>query len=181
MTLPTLDDQTLLSQRMFSALMWALSHPGRVHRLPTGGMAAFVAIAATLIDLETSYYCADAELTAALARQGARALPPAAAAYQFYPQLDAAGLVQIEQAPAGSYVAPDTAATLVVGCSLGAGQRLRLSGPGSVGSTELTVGDLPANFWDVRQAAMHYPLGWDLFLVAGDQLVGVPRTTVVET
>jgi alpha-D-ribose 1-methylphosphonate 5-triphosphate synthase subunit PhnH len=164
----------------FMALMWGLSYPGRTVTLPTTGLSLFFLIAESLVDLETSYYTPDIGLHQQVAQLGARAFSSALAAYQFYPQLDEAGLAVLRQAPVGSHQAPDEAATLVLGVEFGSGQRLRLSGPGVQEPAELSVHGLPEAFWSSRQAACHYPLGWDVFLVGGDRVVGLPRTTVVE-
>lgn len=163
----------------FSAMMWALSYPGRPQRLPAAGPAAFALIGATLVDIEAGYFTPDAALAAELARTGARALPPERAPYQLYPQLDAAALAALVAAPVGTYLDPDLGATLVLGCELGAGQALTLAGPGIARAITVHVGGLPAELWRLRAAAA-YPLGWDMLLVAGDQLLGLPRSTAVE-
>jgi alpha-D-ribose 1-methylphosphonate 5-triphosphate synthase subunit PhnH len=164
----------------FTALMWALSYPGRPQSLPARGMGALAAIGAALLDLETNYYTPDAELDALLARTGARRAPASEARYQLFPSLGPAELDALAAAPVGSYAYPDESATLVLGCSLGQGERLRLSGPGIQASAALRVAGLPPELWRLRAEAVRYPLGWDLLLVSGDQVVGLPRTTVVE-
>jgi alpha-D-ribose 1-methylphosphonate 5-triphosphate synthase subunit PhnH len=163
----------------FTAMMWALSYPGRPQRLPAGGRDAFALIGETLVDLETGYFSPDASLAAALARTGGRALPPPQAPYQLYPQLDEARLDLLAAAPVGTYADPDLGATLVIGCALGAGPALTLRGPGIPGAATLRLGGIPAGLWPLRARAV-YPLGWDLLFVSGDQLVGLPRTTSVE-
>jgi len=168
------------THKIFSALMWALSYPGRPQSLPTAGLESFRAIGEALIDLETSYYTPHAELNQQLQHTGARGLQPDTAAYQFYPQLHEAELPALEQAPSGSQLYPDTAVTLVLGCGLGSGLRLRLTGPGIKDDVNMQVDALPNAFWSLRERACHYPLGWDVLLVADDQVVGLPRTTVVE-
>jgi alpha-D-ribose 1-methylphosphonate 5-triphosphate synthase subunit PhnH len=100
--------------------------------------------------------------------------------YQFYPTLTEHDQDALRQAPIGTYEVPDQAATLVIGCGLESGTRLRLIGPGINGSTELRVSDLPRWFWPLRAERIRYPLGWDVFLVGGDRVVGLPRTTTVE-
>ena len=39
---------------------------------------------------------------------------------------------------------------------------------------------LDKNFWLKRAAAMAFPLGVDVMLVAGQDLIGLPRTTQVQ-
>lgn len=171
--------QEARTRETFLALMWALSHPGRAHTLPQD--APLHAIAETLLDLETSYYTPDADLSAALARTGARELEPDRAAYHFYPALTDDLLEIVRQASVGTMLYPDQAATLVIGCRFGSGRDLTLSGPGiPAGETvSIQVGHLPDGLWMLRDEKIHYPLGWDVFLIDGDQVVGLPRTTQV--
>jgi alpha-D-ribose 1-methylphosphonate 5-triphosphate synthase subunit PhnH len=171
--------QEARQHQTFHALMWALSYPGRTYALPAAGREAFQVIGETLLDLETSYYTPHAHLHAVFAQFGARSRAPDQAAYHFYPHLDAALLEDLANASVGSYADPDTAATLVIGCSLDDGTLLHLRGPGIPVPATLTVAGIPAACWTLREQACCYPLGWDIVLVAHDQVVGVPRTTHV--
>jgi alpha-D-ribose 1-methylphosphonate 5-triphosphate synthase subunit PhnH len=168
------------AQQTFRAMLAALSYPGRPQDLPAHGGEALDMIGATLLDLETSFYCPEAELAARLSRSGAPAAPPAAARYHFYPTLAEADLAAIAEAAIGSYRFPDDSATLILGCRLGAGPQLQLRGPGISGSAALRLAGPPPAFWELRTRAIRYPLGWDIFLVDDDQVVGLPRTTTVE-
>lgn len=180
MAVSTISPLEIRTQSTFSALMWALSYPGRPQPLAVAGLALYEAIGEALIDLETSYFSADAELERRLAFTGARKRAPSAARYQFYPELRSADLPRLADAPTGSYAYPDEAATLVVGCAMGHGQTLRLIGPGISDPVDLLIDGIPDAFWALRERAIRYPLGWDLFLVAGDTVYGVPRSTIVE-
>ena len=175
-----INEQEARTQQVFSALLSALSYPGREQRLPQGGQKGFLAIAETLIDLETSYYTPDTQLDLQLARLGAHAQPPALARYQFYPYLDPTILEELQTASVGSYSSPDEAATLVVGCAFTAGTWLELAGPGIQLKTSVLVDGIPAEFWTLRAEKCRYPLGWDIFLVSGNRVIGLPRTTRLE-
>ncbi|MDY7079968.1 MAG: phosphonate C-P lyase system protein PhnH [Chloroflexota bacterium] len=176
----SMNDQESRTLRAFTALMWALSHPGRVQPLPGTGLDSFFVIGETLVDLETSYYTSFDELDQRLARLGGRPRPPQEAMYQFYAELDDADLLDLQEAPVGTYACPDESATLVIGAEFGSGLNLGLSGPGIPGTAELSVSGIPDAFWPLREKMICYPLGWDVFLVWGGQVVGLPRTTVVE-
>lgn len=166
------------ARQTFLTLMWALSHPGRPHALPDGD--AMRHIAATLLDLETSFYTPDATLAADLARTGARSLPADAAAYHFYPDpTSAAALAGMAAASVGTMRYPDRAATLFVACKLIDGEGLTLRGPGIPGSRTLAVAGLDESFWALRNQALRYPLGWDLLLIDAPHVVGLPRTTTI--
>jgi len=172
--------QEARTQNTFTAMMWALSHPGQPRPLPRMLLAPFFAVGETLVDLETSYYASHDGLDQQLARLGGRSRPPQEAMYQFYPELEDADLPDLKEAPVGTHASPDLSATLVIGAEFDSGTTLRLSGPGIQETTELSVGGIPPSFWSLREKAIQYPLGWDVFLIGEGQVVGLPRTTVVE-
>jgi len=172
--------QEARTQNTFTALMWAFSHPGHPRPLPKTNLAPFFAIGETLVDLETSYYSSHDGLGQQLARLGGRPRSPQEAMYQFYPELGDADLLDLEMAPVGTYTYPDHSATLVLGVEFDVGTRIRLSGPGIPETTELFVEGIPQSFWSLREKKVQYPLGWDVFLIGDGQVVGLPRTTIVE-
>lgn len=180
MSHPSITEAETRTHQTFTALMWALSHPGKIYSLPASGLAAFGAIADALIDVETSYYSSHSELQNLLVRTGARARSCGEAMYQFYPALRAATVSALAEAPIGTYAFPDESATLILGCTFGAGRALRLSGPGIATTADLWVDGIPDTFWELRAQICRYPLGWDVVLVGYDRLAGLPRTTRIE-
>ncbi len=163
----------------FLALMWAFSYPGRVHALAADSQNPFEAIGAVLLDLETSYFTPDTALDPLLRRTTARSSPIESAEYIFYPVLTDGDLETLSRASIGEMLFPDRAATLILGAEFGSGVRLTLSGPGIQASGTIAVGGLPANFWALRERTRRFPLGWDIFLVAGAQVIGLPRSTAI--
>lgn len=181
MQTPLFSPQEARTRATFLALMWSLSYPGRSYELPEEGQAAYLAIAQALLDLETSYYTPDAALAQSLAQTGARALSSQRAAYHFYPTLDEPLLPTVRQASIGTLLYPDQGATLIIGCTLGQGQTLRMSGPGIPMDVDqvVQVAGIPAGFWELRRQANRYPRGWDVLLVDTYRVLGLPRTTLV--
>jgi alpha-D-ribose 1-methylphosphonate 5-triphosphate synthase subunit PhnH len=179
-----------LARETFQALLGALSNPGRIFTLPGAELTtrqSCAQIGMTLLDLESSFYTADHSLRPMLAQSGARFRTPASAAYLFLPDpalFEPMMLRQtldiMAQASVGTITDPDEGATLIVGCAFAQGQRLWLRGPGIQQTAELSVEHLPVEFWRLRADQLRYPLGIDIFLVAGRQIVGLPRTTTVE-
>jgi len=179
-----------VARETFQALLSALSNPGHIFTLPGVARAtrqSCYQIGIALLDLETSFFTPDLSLAEALQRSGASALAASSAAYLFFP--DEAAFIgsaaeetflSIEQASVGTIVDPDEGATVIVGCGLGLGQTLRLYGPGIQQAIEVRIDRLPVEFWQLRTAKINYPLGIDLFLVDGGQVVGLPRTTMIE-
>ncbi|WP_299426944.1 phosphonate C-P lyase system protein PhnH [uncultured Meiothermus sp.] len=167
-------------QAVFLALMWALSRPGEVQKLETGGANGLEAVGLALLDLETSFYTSDPALYQTFLRLGARPEPPDKAAYLFFSPVDEAALDAIAQAPLGTLLHPEQAATLVLAGALGRGPRLRLRGPGIREATLLEAGLLEP-FWRLRAERISFPLGWDALVVFSQgECVGIPRSTLVE-
>ncbi|MFV9506069.1 MAG: phosphonate C-P lyase system protein PhnH [Oscillochloridaceae bacterium umkhey_bin13] len=179
MVTPVMRPDEAQQRNAFMAMLWALSYPGRPQRLAVSGLAAFSLIGATLVDLETGFFTPDPTLAAELALTGGRSLPPDQAPYQFYPRVTTDDLPRLAQAPVGTYRDPDLGATLVLGCQFTMGTTLLLSGPGLAQPRTLAVAGLPEQLWALRQATS-YPRGWDLVLLDGSQMVGLPRTTRLE-
>jgi alpha-D-ribose 1-methylphosphonate 5-triphosphate synthase subunit PhnH len=173
---PVLTSHEEKTQTAFRSLMLALSYPGRLYALPSGNAV----VAETLVDLETSYFVMsqDILLQDILRLSGAREKNADEAAYQFYDDIETS-IHQILQAPLGTLLEPDKAATLVIHTNFSNGKVVRLSGPGIQGFTRIQI-DVPEDFWNIRAEAVRYPLGWDVFFVDGERVLGLPRTTRLE-
>lgn len=166
-------------RRTFLTLMNALGTPGRTHALPDLG-DPFALIAESLLDLETSAYTAHGTLKAILTATGTRLLTPESAAYHFYELGDSAALEGISIASVGTHNRPDDAATLFIGgCTFGTGTRWTLTGPGINGKTAIRVDGIPDRLWQLRVLRVHYPLGWDVYLLDGHNVIGLPRSTMM--
>jgi alpha-D-ribose 1-methylphosphonate 5-triphosphate synthase subunit PhnH len=175
--IPPYTSDEALAGRTFQALLNALAYPGRPQPLPFPAplAQALAAVGTTLLDLETSYYTPDTALAQQLALTGGQPAPAQSAAYHFYPALDTAALAAISVAPVGTMLRPDDAATLIIGAEL-AGTPHTWCGPGIQGEIGVSLA-LPQAFWALRQRVLRYPLGWDVFITDGAQVLGLPRTT----
>ncbi|MEL6574269.1 MAG: phosphonate C-P lyase system protein PhnH [Pseudomonadota bacterium] len=175
------------SAAAFRAALEALARPGRIERIggcrpPAGLSPAAGGLLLSVADADTPVWVPEgAEDIAAwtLFHTGApRALRRGDAAF-------AAGswdaLMPLTDWPEGTADYPDRATTLIVDVpSLEGGDALRLSGPGIKGATEVApmlpreaVAALAAN-------RARFPLGVDLYLAAGEAVMGLPRSTRVE-
>lgn len=172
---PTPQERT--AHQAYDALMQALARPGELRHLPEPGLAV---AGECLLDLEVGFFASDVALGHRLARTGARPTVPERADYLFLPSADAEAIGDAVKARPGDQLYPDRAATLFLGARLGAGRRLRLSGPGVSGRREIRVDDVAPSFWTERDRVCRYPLGWDVFLLDGTQVIGLPRSTQVE-
>ena len=164
------------SNATFEALMWALARPGEIRELPAPGLAP---VAEALIDLECTAYGDTAELRRLIAETGAHMGEAVGQAdHVFLEHLgdDPAALAWVR---CGSALYPDDGATVVITAQIGHGQMLRMRGPGVDGVAELRIAVTPA-FWELRAGLCSYPEGFDLFIVDGLRVIGIPRSTTIE-
>lgn len=174
--LPTPDDTR--TNATFEELMWALSRPGQPREMPGEG---FWTLAESLLDRECSFHAPDdPSLDTMLATTGARRLQLAEADYVFVAIDSAENVEALSSLRIGTLAYPDDAATLFATARFGTGQRLRLTGPGIKDSLTIEIGGVDPGFWQMRAKAIRYPLGWDLYLVDGERLLGIPRSTTIE-
>lgn len=181
MSVPDRNPGEVMANETYEALMWALARPGEVQPLPQGAPSGdFSAIAETLVDRECQVFACDPSLTEKIAATGAYIVPAAKADHAFL-QLDTAiGLDALRAVPTGSHLYPDEGATVFARAQIGIGRRLRLSGPGIETSVEILIGGLPDEVWAIRNARCLYPMGFELFLIDGDRVLGLPRSTMIE-
>lgn len=164
----------------YDALMWALSRPGLSRQLPSADPRAIVE---TLIDRECQVFCEDRHIEDAALRVGAKLVAPAAADHLFLSKEPLGEvLTSLRQ---GSDMYPEDGATLILPAQLGAaelgtGQRVQCSGPGVNGTVDVAIAGISPDFWSTRTKLMRYPMGFDLFFLDGDRVLGIPRSTSVE-
>ncbi|MCE7026520.1 phosphonate C-P lyase system protein PhnH [Jiella avicenniae] len=181
-------DPVFDAQAVFSAILGALSRPGTI--VDTGARAsppaplspAQGAALLALGDADTPVHVGDAgeTLEAWLGFQtGARLVGAAEARFAVVPCFDRACL---ETFPLGTLGYPDRSATLLVEvASFGSGEALRLSGPGISGETTVRISGLGNDFVAARRTNRAlFPCGLDLVLTCGTEILGLPRTTIVE-
>lgn len=159
----------------FEALMWAMSRPGSVQVLPAPGLAG---IAEALLDRECRVFCDDPALADRIAAFGAAPMPLPLADHCFLSL--GSTIDRLAQVAVGSALYPDDGATVVAEAQFGTGQRLRLTGPGIETHAEVSLDGIAPGFWAMRAALCRYPAGFDLFLICGAQVIGLPRSTIIE-
>lgn len=172
---PVPDAFEVRTNATFEALMWAIARPGSVQDLPAPGMAE---VAEALLDRECRVFCDDPALTDRVASLGAARVALPLADHCFL-SLDMA-LDRLAQVAVGSALYPDDGATVVAQARFGTGQRLRLSGPGIETFAHIALDGIAPGFWALRAALCRYPAGFDLFLICGAQVIGLPRSTTIE-
>ena len=169
-------------QTHFRLLLDAMARPGKCHTLttvPEDGPTV-LAVMATLLDAEVSLADPHALLrsddwpmlqaASALVEQADYVVCDGSRTPNFTPKL-------------GTLPSPEQSATLIlVVDELGQGDtQLRLAGPGIADTESLLIKGMDKQWLEMREDwTCAFPLGVDLILVDGKQLVALPRTTKVE-
>ena len=192
-------DPALCSQSVFRHALNALSLPGRIAVLdasgplknmqaPRGAHPAAAALLLALLDqdcklwLSGGFSHSDAAAWLRFHTGCSIVQDPAQADFAWVAQ--AAELPLLARFSQGSAEYPELSATCVIQVdSLQAqGSGWTLSGPGIEGSTQLHVGGLSPDFCSQRRAEQaHFPCGLDFLFTHGLSLVGLPRTTQLES
>lgn len=182
------------AQRVFRAVLAALSRPGTVHAMPQRPLrtlpAAMLPILA-LADLETGVCVLGPQgnslnntadwPTLVCTATSAPAVPLAQA--RLVAALDGLGAEQLLSVQRGSAEAPEAGALISVAVPdmRPPGPTVRLSGPGVDGCLEVALVLAPDLVGARAEAVADFPSGVDLLLVAPDgRLTAVPRSARIE-
>jgi alpha-D-ribose 1-methylphosphonate 5-triphosphate synthase subunit PhnH len=182
-------DKVLSAQATFRCVMNAMARPGTVQRIeasagaPGGVMHGAAAIALMLFDHDTPVWLDGAMSTPEVAKwlKFHTGVPivddPAIASFALVG--DPRNLPALDRFAFGSSEYPDRSTTLILQVdSLSDGAAYELRGPGIDGSTLLSASIQPDDLFD-RLAINDtlFPRGIDVVLVAGEEIVAIPRTT----
>lgn len=189
---PGLPNPAHNSQTLFRQILEATSYVGRIETLdlpltpPAGLGAAAGALVLVLVDNDVELW-----LSASLREEitpwvrfhcGAPVLAGDTldTAFALLAQGDA--LPPLKTARLADPERPDISTTVIVECTaLTGGRKLRATGPGIQGEIVIAPAGLPENLLKEWQALRLYlPVGVDLFLTAGNQLMALPRYTRIE-
>jgi alpha-D-ribose 1-methylphosphonate 5-triphosphate synthase subunit PhnH len=188
---PGFHDPQLDAQRVFRQLLQAMARPGQIvpiDRLPeapkplSGGAAA---LALTLFDLDTPIWLDEALRASAgdyLAFHTGAPVKAEIGEAAFVLVADGLQLPDLSKIALGDAEYPERAATVIVQVEkLRVETDYRLRGPGILGHVDISVDGLALEFWSALRANQkRFPLGFDTMLVAGDTVLGLPRTVVVD-
>ncbi len=179
------------STLVFRALLTAFAFPGRVSQLPRELVARMPALCLPMLaltDIETTMCAPDQpELQAEIATiTGARTVASREAQFVMHDAMPTdETTLNLHR---GTTYQPELGCRLVLAWTVTTvpaspdSTQLRLSGPGVVSGTTLTVNSASAAFWAARSVAnSRPPMGIDCWLVsATGEVVGLPRTTHIE-
>lgn len=182
-------DPVAAAQSSFRLALEAMAQPGAIRVItvdvkpPPSVDPAAAALLLTLLDHETPLWLGLGEETARAERYFAFHCGCPIAAR---PELARFALCHATRDLAvfsvGTAEYPELSATILVQVpALEGGPAIRLRGPGIRDHAHITPQGIPPSFWHgVERNAALFPRGFDLVLVAGRQLCGLPRTTRVE-
>ncbi|MDF0729184.1 phosphonate C-P lyase system protein PhnH [Pseudomonas entomophila] len=187
---PAFSDPVLDAQRSFRAALKALANPGQPQALapatlpaPLNGLhPATYALCLALLDVDTPLWLAPAFDTPAIrANLGFHCGCPIVAErpQARFALLNASGLDDLSGFDSGNDRYPDQSCTLLVQLpALDGGDVTLWRGPG-IREQQAVMLPVAADFWRQRAARNAFPRGLDLLLIAGEQLLGLPRSTRV--
>jgi alpha-D-ribose 1-methylphosphonate 5-triphosphate synthase subunit PhnH len=186
--LPAFENSVHDSQAVFRSALSALSEPGTVHQASAGaGLGMFspaaYALCLALLDEQTALWISPALSTESLRRAlvfhcGCPLVDhPSEAAFAV---VDGASLADLSQFNPGTDRDPHLSCTVLVQLDqLEGGAARSWQGPGIAGSLAMHI-PLAQPFWQQRRQ-ISFPRGVDVLFVAGNQFVGLPRSTRVQS
>lgn len=176
----TIDNVLPAARREANANEAARDHPVPHAR---ADLAAFAALLA-LCDYSTPVWLSqpDAVLGSALRFHTGAPLVDETHEAAFAYVHDASTLPSLDSFALGDPETPEQSVTLLIRVdSLTGGTPVVLRGPGIEHTQTISPAGLPERFWHERaELAPLFPCGIDCYLVCGDTLIGLPRTTRVE-
>jgi alpha-D-ribose 1-methylphosphonate 5-triphosphate synthase subunit PhnH len=178
------------AQRVFRAVLDAISRPGRIVELvdapdgPDGLSPGTAGCLLTLADRDTPLWLAPAfDLDAV--RDYFRfhtGAPVVAERSQAAFALLGQDIADLDGFATGTDTYPDRSATLLIQVPAFEGEHARTwRGPGIAGTSRVAIAGLPDTFWPAwTENHALFPCGVDILFVAGRRLVALPRSIAVE-
>ena len=187
---PAFADPVLDAQRSFRAALKALAGPGVMHTLQAaqrppalaGLDSSSHALCLALLDIDTPLWLAPVFDTPAIrANLAFHCGCPIVTERQHarFALLDDSQLDDLSGFDLGNDRYPDQSCTLLIQLpSLSGGPALRWRGPGIEHENSVAL-PLGRGFWRERDSRNDFPRGLDVFFLAGNDLLGLPRSTRV--
>lgn len=185
-------EPVLATQAIFRTALAALAEPGSVHVLPVeaparGTLASgTVALCRALVDGDTPVWLDEAAASewalSYLSFHCGLRRSRDASAVAFAVVADARACPPLTSFCAGTPDYPDRSTTILLQVDdIDSAGAVRLAGPGIESVRSFAATPLGADFWrQVRVNGARYPLGVDIFFIAGRRIAALPRSTRVE-
>ena len=185
MVTPAYTPEDERTRAVFYTLMNALCRPSELQTLAISNTdescesfsEAAVCIAETLFDRETRFFADNTQLSTKIAAKCGIPSSMNQAEYVFASEWNDSLMQELESLPLGDHLFPDRSATIFIRGTNQKDQVYTLQGPGIEGQNICHFGGIPEAFWDLRNAKRTYPIGWDIYVLTGNQILGIPRST----
>lgn len=186
---PGFQDHVHNAQQVFRSLLIALATPGQIESIavpitpPPGLLPACAAACLTLLDLETQVWLQpgfEAAVSTWLTFHTGCRFASSPQAADFAVIWDIAQLPNLDSFHWGTAECPEASTTVLIQIEqLTQGRPVRLKGPGILQERSIAP-HLPHCFWQQwHQNCQAYPQGIDVFLFAPNQVMGLPRTSML--
>ncbi|MGJ8527757.1 phosphonate C-P lyase system protein PhnH [Maritalea sp.] len=175
MAAPLRNDEEIVANSAFDALLNATSRPGEKYPLPNQGEHSIII---ALLDRECTVYATDAEVKAQIVEAGAQLVPIELADFVFCTASEVEKF--IPHLRTGSDAYPDDGATLIIRASAQTGAKITLSGPGVPGKIQLMDWNIGRTAWRRRDEYVRYPMGFDMVVVCDNHVWAIPRSTEIK-
>ena len=189
-----LQDPVLGSQTIFRALLEALSRPGMPAHVPALGVEGpdalpqeVLTLLVSICDHDTPIWLEESLRASPLARwlafhcSAPTTVDPLQSSFAVLRGQTAASAI-LDQFALGDVRYPERSTTVIFTCDdLTSGAPIALTGPGVEARLTIRPSGLPGDFLAMAQANHElFPRGVDTLLVAGAQMIGLPRSTKLE-
>jgi len=189
-----LQDPVLGSQSIFRAMLEALSRPGIPVQVPALGVEGsdelppeVLTLLVSICDHDTPVWLEQALRAPPLGRwlafhcSAPMTADPLQAGFAVL-HGSSAPSAMLDQFALGDVRYPERSTTVIITCDdLTSGAPIALTGPGVEARLTIRPSGLPGDFLAMAQANHEmFPRGVDILLVAGSQMVGLPRSTKLE-
>jgi len=189
-----LQDPVLGSQSIFRAMLEALSRPGVPVAIPSLGVEGpdhlpveVLTLLVSICDHDTPVWLEEAQRGSPLGRwlsfhcSAPMTADPLQASFAVLCGSSSPSAM-LDQFALGDVRYPERSTTVIFTCGdLSSGAPIALTGPGVESRLVIRPAGLPGDFLIMAQANHElFPRGVDILLVAGTQMVGLPRSTKLE-
>lgn len=172
------------AQRVYRAILDAFARPGMPTTLPGTSFPTVLLPTLALADLETGVHLLGAGEWDAVVAVATGAPTAGLRDAKFVTAVRRPTAEEFGSVAPGTALSPESGATVICAVeALTGGDTVRLTGPGVRETVDFAPVGFGPELWAVRERLVAaFPTGIDLLFVAPDGgLVGLPRTTVVDT
>lgn len=105
---------------------------------------------------------------------------PEHAEFAIYSNATAFPIEELSSFKTGSLVSPEESITLIISIEEAGEIAANISGPGIHSEILRNLPNPVSGFWESRNSICQYPLGWDVFFVRKNEVMGIPRSLKIK-